>query len=145
MRYVILMLVTLGMIFCLPACTAPSQPLARQAMTMGLNADQQHITDLGRLAKQANLERAIAAATTRPAAEVLTELHNADEAVSWIQFQQHERKKALFRMALMYIDEQEGALNIIWRRLQEIFGAPAQESTTQQQLNAVLSELTSSS
>lgn len=112
------MMLAIGTLMALAGCTQPSQPIARQALTLSMQADDTHVLDLSRGWKHEALERGALAlkAATRPAEEVLTDTANTWERIGWLQIQ-HERKQACTRIALYYIDTQEGVLNILWRRL----------------------------
>lgn len=97
--------------FLFAGCTAPTQPIAKEALKRGMTNDDAHILDLARIAKQNIAERYAAQLATKPAPEVVFEAINEAEKVSFIQIE-HAKNTGHFLLTLEYVGSQEGVLDL---------------------------------
>lgn len=117
-------LMSAGMILFI-GCTSPTQRIASHSLKRGMQQDADIVYDLSQLAKQQAVDKGVVKAKTgldthddamvRAAVE---ETANTFNKIGWLQIQ-HERAVALSRIAQMYIDSQQGIVDILIKEADE--------------------------
>jgi len=101
-------------------CTAPTQPIAMNALLQATRGESDVIHDFINLTQQAALDQAVADATARPA-EVKTIIevmgHKYEQVLALVV--RHERNVQLLVIAKLYIGSQRGIGNILWDEVKE--------------------------
>ena len=122
MKRLIVLIISLSL---LVGCTAPTQPIADQAMSVGIAQAHSIVMDLIRLQMQRIGDSAIqsvrgAASSQDPdaAQAIVVSVMTDVQKVQYLQ-QQHERARALMRIGQQYIWEQKGIVNILIDEFQE--------------------------
>lgn len=105
--------------FSIVGCTSPTQPIAAQSLKVGLEQEEKIHNNYRNMSTQfivdAQVAKAQAAAVKGDvvkAQQVVEETVNNLDVIRYLDVQ-HERAKALFRIAQGYIWEQQGVLNVM--------------------------------
>lgn len=111
-------------VLCFVGCSAPTQRVAENAMTVGLSQQRSIVHDLVNMAKQNAVNDATSTAieavrngdesAVRDSVEGLA---NQFQKIGWLEIQ-HERSIAILRLAQQYIWQQQGVLDIYSREFQ---------------------------
>lgn len=106
-------------------CTAPTQPIAQESFRLGIQQEHTIISDLSLISKQYAVDKAVADARAAAAKNDLDAVQMAVEklasdfeTVSWLQIQ-HERARAVMRVAQQYIWEQKGIFDVMKKEIEQ--------------------------
>jgi len=106
-------------LFWLPSCSAPTQPIAAQAMSIAIAQEQRIVTDLSNIAKQKTVDCAVsqvrdAVGDQDPdaAQKAVEKAVSEFDKIGWLLIQ-HERTKSVLRISQQFVWGQKGIIDIL--------------------------------
>jgi hypothetical protein len=106
-------------------CTAPTQPIAVQALDIGTKQAHNVFYDMSRIARQNVLDRggdaaqsAAEAGDAQAARQAVKDTFDSMNTIDWLHIQ-WERSRAFIRIGQQYVWEQKGIANLMAEEIQK--------------------------